>query len=323
MKATKHLMTVQGSEIAVTQTDHGDFISITDLAKRFGGEKLVANWMRTKSTIEFLGVWEQLYNPKFKYLEFEAFKNAAGSNKFILSVKQWVSKTNAIGLVTKGGGHGVETFAHEEIALEFAAWLSPEFRLYVVKEFKRLKENEGRESGADWNIRRVLAKANYRIHTDAIKETIIPVLGLPKDREWIVYADEADLLNYVVFGMTAKEWKERNPSAPRRQNIRDDATIMQLTVLSNMESLNGILIRDGMTKTDRFYKLSHEAKQHFESLRGSAIAALSDKTLFDGKPQKSVVPRLTIPAAQNASSKLAELKQSIANTPEPKKPSGR
>ena len=193
-KAALKVIKVKGDEIGVQQTANGDFICLTDMTRRFGGEKLVENWIRSKNTIEFLGVWEKLNNPTFNSLEFEGIRSAAGVNRFVISAKQWISKTNAVGLLAKTGRYGGGTYAHEDIAMEFATWLSPEFRLYVVKEFKRLKQDEAEKNDLDWNLRRMFAKVNYRIHTDAIKDELLPVLHLPKEKEWLAYADGASTL---------------------------------------------------------------------------------------------------------------------------------
>jgi hypothetical protein len=283
------------------------------MAKNFGGEKLVENWIRSKNTIEFLGVWERLNNPKFNSLEFEGIKNAAGSNRFVMSAKQWIVRTNASGIVAKTGRYGGGTYAHEDIAMEFATWLSPEFRLYVVKEFKRLKAEESTTNKSDWDIRRVLTKANYRIHTDAIKETLIPARKIPKEKEGQVYATEADMLNHVVFGMTSQQWKAKCLNAPRTQNIRDSANIIQLTVLSNLESMNAELIRDGMKPRDRFLKLSAIAQSQFQSLEKTKfIENQSEKTVFDPIPKPALPPhKAPLIKPVDVKSKFAAMKAAV------------
>jgi hypothetical protein len=277
-KSPLKILKVRGQEITVQSTESGAYICLTDMARSFGGEKQVENWIRNKNTIEFLGVWESLNNVNFNSLEFEGIRSASGSNRFVISAKQWISKTNAIGILAKTGRYGGGTFAHEDIALEFASWLSPEFRLYVIKEFKRLKEDEAAKNDLDWSLRRMLAKANYRIHTDAIKDDLLPELKLPKEKEWLTYVDEADLLNYAVFGKTAKEWRAESPDASG--NIRDSANIIQLTVLSNIESLNATLIRDKIPKAERLKKLCKVAQDQFKTLSSNEKLANRDDNLF-------------------------------------------
>ena len=244
---------VRGHEVAIISTNQDDFISLTDIAKYRNREDpfaVINNWMRSRSTIEFLGLWERLSNPDFKPLEFERFRSEAGSNYFVLSPQKWIESTNAIGIVSKSGRYG-GTFAHKDIAFEFATWISSEFKLYLIKEFQRLKEEEHKQLG--WDIKRNPAKINYRIHTDAIKENLIPP-KLTKEQINLLYATEADVLNMALFGITAKTWRDRNPD--KKGNIRDYADISQLVCLSNLESLNAHFITEGLSQTERLRKLN-------------------------------------------------------------------
>ena len=224
------------------------------------GLALIEKWLRNKNTIEFLGIWEEMYNHDFNSLEFEGIKNEAGLNRFVLSVKQWVEKNNSIGIVAKAGRYG-GTYAHKDIAFEFASWVSPYFKLYLIKEFERLKEEEQKKLG--WDIKRNLAKINYRIHTDAIKNNLIPE-KLPKEKINFIYANEADILNMALFGMTAKEWRDENPNL--KGNIRDYADISQLVCLSNLENLNAVFINEGLKQSDRLEKLNSIAIEQMKIL---------------------------------------------------------
>jgi hypothetical protein len=215
-----------------------------------GGSAIIENWLRNKNTIEFLGIWEQIYNPSFNSLEFEGIRNMAGLNRFVLSVKQWVEKTGAIGVVARTGRYG-GTFAHRDIAFEFASWISPQFKLYLIKEFQRLKEDERKT--LDWDVRRNLAKVNYRIHTDAIKQNLIPE-AVTKEQAAHTYASEADVLNVALFGITARQWRDANPG--EKGNIRDQANGAQLVCLSNLESLNAELIKQKLPQSERLRKLN-------------------------------------------------------------------
>ena len=252
---------VEGSEISIIAIDDKDYISLTDMVRNIeNGLALIEKWLRNKNTIEFLGIWEEMYNPDFNSLEFEGIKNEAGLNRFVLSVKQWVEKTNSIGIVAKAGRYG-GTYAHKDIAFEFASWVSPYFKLYLIKEFERLKEEEQKKLG--WDIKRNLAKINYRIHTDAIKNNLIPE-KLPKEKINFIYANEADILNMALFGMTTKEWREENPNL--KGNIRDYADISQLVCLSNLENLNAVFINEGMKQSDRLEKLNSIAIEQMKIL---------------------------------------------------------
>lgn len=252
---------VDNKEISVISIDERDYISLTDMVKNIeNGLALIEKWLRNKNTIEFLGIWEEMYNPNFNSPEFEGIKNEAGLNRFILSVKQWIEKTNAIGIIAKAGRYG-GTYAHKDIAFEFAMWISPEFKIYIVKEFQRLKEEEQKQLG--WSAKRELAKINYRIHTDAIKQNLIPH-ELTTAQKSFVYADEADMLNVAMFGMTAKQWRDANPAL--KGNIRDYATINQLICLSNMENLNAVFINEGLSQSVRLEKLNKIAIQQMKVL---------------------------------------------------------
>lgn len=259
-KPVKEVIHAKDTEITVlSYVNADDYISLTDIARYKNPEfpaDIVKNWMRMRNTIEFLGLWEELNNPEFKLVEFDQFKNDAGSNAFVLSPQKWIKSTNAIGMVSKSGRYGGGTFAHKDIAFEFASWISPEFKLYIIKDYQRLKEDESHRLALDWNVNRVLAKTNYRIHTDAIKETLIPP-ELPKEQHRFVYADEADVLNVALFGMTAKQWRAANPGV--KGNIRDFATIEQLLVLVNLESMNALLLQQGKSQEERAQFLNQQA----------------------------------------------------------------
>ena len=265
MAAKSRTIIVQGRDIALFNVEAEEFISLTDIAKYRSTQEpfaIINNWMRNRSTIEFIGLWETLNNPDFKPLEFERFKNEAGSNYFLLSPQKWIETTLAIGIISKSGRYG-GTFAHIDIALEFASWISPEFKLYLVTEFKRLKKKESNHEQLEWNVQRIIAKINYRIHTDAIKENLIPVM-LTQQQKSYVYADEADLLNVAMFGKTAKQWRDEYSNS--KGNIRDTATIEQLVVLSNLESINSVLIKQGLSQSDRLERLNQIAISQMKSL---------------------------------------------------------
>jgi hypothetical protein len=259
---------VKDIPVVIHTKDNTDYISLTDIAKSKNATEpfaVINNWMRSRSTIEFIGLWEKLFNPGFKPLEFERFKNEAGNNYFVLSPQRWIESTGAIGISSKSGRYG-GTFAHKDIAFEFASWISSEFKLYLITEFQRLKEEENSRLQLGWSIQRTLAKINYRIHTDAIKENIIPQLLTPKDAA-AVYASEADLLNMALFGKTAQQWRKENSTADG--NIRDHATIEQLVVLSNMESINALLINQGLSSGERLLQLNGVAIGQMRSLVNS------------------------------------------------------
>lgn len=270
-------MTVDGTEIAVVQFEEKDYISLTDMVRNMeNGLVLIEKWLRNKNTIEFLGIWEEMYNPNFNSPEFEGIKNEAGLNRFVLSVKQWTEKTNSRGIIAKAGRYG-GTYAHETIAFEFASWVSPQFKLYLIKEFQRLKEEEYKQLG--WDIKRNLAKINYRIHTDAIKENLIPPQLTPQQVNQ-VYASEADVLNVALFGMSAKQWRDANPEL--KGNIRDYANVSQLVCLSNMENLNALFIGEGMSQKERLKKLNTIAISQMNLLtEDHRIVALEEKNRAD------------------------------------------
>lgn len=253
---------IQGIEISIITQKQEDYISLTDMAKSQMQEAIIIKWLSLKSTIEYIGEWEALYNPQFNYTEFGTIKNAAGSNNFVLSAKQWIERTGAIGIHAKAGRYG-GTYAHKDIAFHFGMWISPKFQLLLVKEYQRLKEVESDKLKLEWNLQRTLAKVNYHIHTDAIKENLIPA-ELTKSQISFVYANEADLLNVALFGKTALQWRSENQNLTG--NIRDFADIEQLVVLSNLESINAVLIRQGLNQAERLIQLNQIAIMQMTSL---------------------------------------------------------
>lgn len=263
----KAQMVVKDQVINVIRIDDKEFISLTDLA-RYADEDdpryPIQNWMRNKDVISYLGLWESIHNENFKGVEFDTFKNEAGSNKFKISPQKWIRETNAIGIISKSGNNG-GTYARSDIALEFASWLSPEFKLYVIQEFQRLKKNEAYQNKIDWHANRVLAKVSYVVHTDAIKSIIVPTLT--EKQKKFVYAEEADVLNVALFGMTAKEWRESNPNLAEDGNIRDYTDLLHLVILSNLENINAELIEMGIPQSERLVRLNDMAKKQIELLR--------------------------------------------------------
>jgi hypothetical protein len=251
---------VQDTEISLMKINGEDYICLTDMIKAKDGDFFVTDWLRNRNTLEYIGIWEKVYNPNFNYGEFAIIRNQAGLNRFKISVKDFVAKTNAISIQSKAGRYG-GTYAHKDIAFEFAMWISPEFKIYIVKEFQRMKSEEQKLIG--WSAKRELSKINYRIHTDAIKHNLIPVEVTPKQAN-IIYADEADVLNVAMFGITAKIWREKNPDL--KGNIRDYATINELICLSNMESLNAVFIDQGLPQNLRLIKLNRIAIQQMRVL---------------------------------------------------------
>jgi hypothetical protein len=242
---------VENTSVTILKENNEDYISLTDMVKPiYNGTALIEKWLRNKNTIEFLGIWEELYNPDFNSPEFEGIKNQAGLNRFVLSVKQWVEKTNSTGIIAKAGRYG-GTYAHKDIAFEFASWVSPKFKLYLLKEFQRLKEEE--QNQWKWSAKRELAKINYLIHTDAIKEHLIPET-ISKKQASVIYANEADVLNVALFGKTAKEWREKHPKL--KGNIRDHAHLNELICLSNLENINALLINENIKQSERLIKLN-------------------------------------------------------------------
>jgi hypothetical protein len=265
-KKQSETINVQGAIITVTQINQNDYISLTDLAKYRNSKdpsQIISLWMRTYSTIEYLGLWETLYNPKFKPHIYEGFKTESAKPSFWISPQQWIKETDAIGIRSKSGRYGGGTFAHTDIAFKFASWLSAEFELYLIKEYQRLKSEEHQRLSLEWNLQRTLAKINYRIHTDAIKEQIIPP-EVTKMQASAIYASEADLLNVALFGKTASQWRDENPEADG--NIRDNAALGQLVVLSNLESLNAVFIRQGLPQSKRLVMLNQTAITQLTSL---------------------------------------------------------
>jgi hypothetical protein len=253
---------INGTEITILTQEKDDYISLTDMAKSQHQEVVIIKWLSLKSTIEYLGEWEALYNPNFNYTEFGTIRNESGSNNFVLSVKNWIETTNAIGLTAKAGRYG-STFGHKDIAFHFGMWISAKFQLLLVKEYQRLKEEESNRLHVEWNFQRILSKINYKIHTDAIKENLIPQI-VDKLQTSFVYASEADVLNMALFGMTAKQWREQNPK--ETGNIRDQATIQQLVVLSNLESINAMLIDQKLPQNQRLIQLNKIAILQMKSL---------------------------------------------------------
>jgi len=261
MKKSK--LNVNRIEVVLYKHNEQEYISLTDMAKFRDSERsdyIIQNWMRTRSTIEFIGLWEQLNNPNFNSIEFDGFKNESGSNSFSLTPKEWIETTNAIGIISKSGRYG-GTYAHKDIAFEFASLISPTFKLYLITEYQRLKEVETNKYNLEWNVKRILSKTNYHFQTDAIKNFILPEKNYLKDKEWLVYAEEADLLNVVLFNCTAKDWRDANPGlAKKSMNIRDIASINELAILSNLETINAQMIKENFSKSKRFNKLREIAQ---------------------------------------------------------------
>ena len=274
MKTKKSTIEVKGTAIGIVSEKEADYICLTDIARYRDAERtdyLIQNWLRNRNTIEFLGIWEQLNNPGFNPIEFDGIKKQSGLNSFILTAKQWVEKTGAVGLISKAGRYG-GTYAHRDIAFEFASWISVEFKLYLIKEFQRLKEDENRRLSLAWNLNRTLSKLNYRIHTDAIKAHLIPAAVTPAQAA-ITYANEADMLNVALFGQTAKQWRDANPKL--EGNMREYATIEQLLVLANIEGMNAELIHMGLSQGERLKRLNEIAIRQMQVLTSaSAIKRL-------------------------------------------------
>jgi hypothetical protein len=266
---------VQGFDIVLFESNNENYISLTDIARYkdlSNTDSIIQNWMRNRNTVELLGFWETIYNANFKPLEFEGFRKQAGLNSFVLTPKKWIESTNAIGIISKPGRYG-GTFAHKDIALEFASWISIEFKLFVIKEFQRLKSDETNRLQLEWNLQRTISKINYRIHTDAIKENLIPKEITKQQSNW-VYANEADLLNVALFGITAEEWRISN--SDKKGNIRDYANLEQLVVLSNLESINALLIQQCILQSERLFQLNKVAIAQMKSLiKNSTIKKLN------------------------------------------------
>ena len=273
-KKVESVIHADGVDISVVTTvgNDDDYISLTDMARHRNPEfpaDVVKNWLRLRSTIEFLGLWEQLNNPDFKLVEFDQFKNEAGANAFVMSPQKWIKSTNAIGIISKSGRYGGGTYAHKDIAFEFASWLSPEFKLYIIKDYQRLKDDESHRFALEWSVKRILASTNYRIHTDAIKENLIPP-ELPKHQQGFIYADEADVLNVALFGKTAKQWRAENPEL--KGNMRDYASIEQLLVMTNLETANAMLLEQRVPQRERLEQLRKMAVSQLKTLADSAGA---------------------------------------------------
>lgn len=261
------IIRVQDNTISVLEVNDSDYISLTDMVKNEEGNDMIRNWMRNRNTVEFLGVWEQLNNPNFKGVEFDTFRREAGLNSFNLTPKKWVNRTNAIGIISKPG-RGGGTYAHKDLAFEFGAWISPTFKLYIIKEYERLKRKEQDKYNLAWNIRRVLTKVNYHFHIDAVQKHIIPKSALPEDKRNIEYAIEAEILNLALFGCTSKEWRKANPKhAKKGFNMRDFASMSQLIVMSNLESMNAEMVKLGSSKQSRYKVLRKTAKSQLEKLK--------------------------------------------------------
>ncbi len=257
---------VENKLISIVKQEEQDYICLTDMVKGEEGSDHIRNWMRNRNTVEFLGLWETLNNPDFKPVEFDTFRKQAGLNNFNLTPKKWIEATNAIGIVSKSGRYG-GTYAHKDLAFEFGSWISPMFKLLLIKEYQRLKEIESNQYNLEWNVKRILTKTNYQIHTDAVKDYILPTKNYDKDNEWLIYAEEADLLNVALFNCTAKDWRDANPDkANKGLNIRDFASINELVVLANLENLNSVLIRNNIEKSERFQQLREIVQIQLKSL---------------------------------------------------------
>lgn len=287
MEATKKTtsITVQDVPVTIMNVDQRDYISLTDMAKARTdagrAADVIKNWLRARSTLEFLGTWEIMYNPNFKVVEFDHFKSEAGLHTFTLSAKEWIEKTNAVGIYVQAGHYG-GTYAHKDIAFEFGSAISPVFKLYLLKEYQRLKDEENDRLKLEWSAKRFLSKNNYLIHTDAVKNYVLPQSNYTKNTEWLAYADEADLLNVALFGCTAKAWREANPTLAKNSNIRDYASIAELTVLSNLETHNAELIKSRMEKKERFEALRQIAQYQLrvlaEAEKIKELPTLEDKS---------------------------------------------
>jgi hypothetical protein len=286
-------LNVNEIEIVLFKHNKEEYISLTDMAKYRDSERtnyIIQNWMRTRNTIEFLGLWENLNNPNFNSIEFDAFRIEAGSNSFALTPKKWIESTNAVGIISKSGRYG-GTYAHKDIAFEFASWISPTFKLYLITEYQRLKEIETNQYNLEWNVKRILTKTNYHIHTDAVKNYVIPEKNYEIGTEWIGYAEEADLLNVALFNCTAKDWREANPElAKKNMNIRDIASINELAILSNLETLNAEMIKENIDKTERFKKLKKIADYQLSVLNEKdfmkSLKKMNDKIYIEAKKKR-------------------------------------
>ena len=281
---------VEDKIISIVKQNEKDYICLTDMVRDEEGNDHIRNWMRNRNTVEFIGLWETLHNSNFKPVEFDTFRKQAGLNNFNLTPKKWIEATNAIGIISKSGRYG-GTYAHKDLAFEFGAWISPMFKLLLIKEFQRLKEIETNKYNLEWNVKRILSKTNYLIHTDAIKEHIIPKKDYAKNNEWIAYAEEADLLNIAMYNCKAKDWREANPEhAKKGLNIRDFSSINELVVLSNLENLNAIMIGEDIEKIERFSQLQKIAISQLNTLSNKdfmkSLKKLNEKTYINEKKRK-------------------------------------
>ena len=284
---SKSQIEVENKLISIVKQDTQDYISLTDMVRGEEGSDHIRNWMRNRNTVEFIGLWENLYNPNFKGVEFDTFRKEAGLNSFNLTPRKWIKATNAIGIISKSGRNG-GTYAHKDLAFEFGSWISPMFKLLLIKEYQRLKEIESNQYNLEWNVKRILTKTNYQIHTDAVRDCILPERNYDKDKEWLIYAEEADLLNVALFECTAKDWREANTDkAKKGLNIRDFASINELVVLSNLENINSIFIRNKIDKTERYGQLRDIVKIQMKSLSErdfmKTLKKVSDHIYIDNK----------------------------------------
>lgn len=277
---------VQNHSVRVISENGQDYLCLTDMISAKEGSFFVSDWLRNRNTLEFLAVWEQLHNPDFNYGEFAIIASSSGLNSYKISVKEWIEKTNAKGIISKTGRYG-GTYAQKDIAFEFGTWISPGFKLYLIKEFQRLKEEESSRMNIEWDFRRFLSKVNYRVHTDAIKDFIIPSLDISPDKEGIIYADEAELLNLALFGKTSKQWRKENPNAPRNHNIRDYGDMHQLTVLANIQGLNASYVRQGLSADQRLNLLRSEVVSQLKSLYASPYTIHKIQSPFKKESQMS------------------------------------
>lgn len=281
---------VEGRVITIVDHNSEDYISLTDMLKAKDSSFFISDWLRNANTLDYISAWESMHNPDFNYGEFAAIRQSAGSNAFKVSVKALIEKTNATCIIAKAGRYG-GTYAHKDIAFNFGMWISPVFQLYIVKEYQRLKEVESNQYNLEWNVKRVLSKVNYLIQTDAVKDYILPQSNYTKETEWLAYAEEADILNVALFGCTAKQWRDANPKlATENKNVRDIASINELAVLSNLESSNADMIRDGVQKTERFKKLCNMAMYQKEILDKQdflkSIKKISEDVYLDSNNKK-------------------------------------
>ncbi len=293
MKSKTKKIEVEGNIITIVDHQSEDFISLTDMMKAKDGSFFISDWLRNANTLDYISAWESMHNPNFNYGEFATIRQSAGSNAFKISVKDLIEKTNATCIIAKAGRYG-GTYAHKDIAFNFGMWISPVFQLYIVKEYQRLKEIESNTYNLEWNVKRVLSKVNYTIQTDAVKDFILPKSNYTKETEWLAYAEEADILNVALFGCTAKQWRDVNPKLVLEgKNLRDIASINELAVLSNLESANADMIRDAISKEERFKKLYQMAQYQKEILDKQdflkSIKKMSDDVYLDNN-QKGELP---------------------------------